>query len=127
MSNNYSYVSIKIREEDKMYLEDLKRKRNKKLHEVVSEVIEAHRFIETLMIYLDCKTVDEVSKALSKYLPVLYKKMLTQKLNKLQKEIHELSEEGILERDEAEEIEIILGKAMDRIWRKDKTIQKSKA
>ena len=126
MSNNYSYVSIKIREEDKIYLEDLKRKRNKKLHEVVSEVIDAHRFVENLMIYLGCKTIDEVSKALSKYLPVLYKKMLTQKLNKLQNEIYELSEEGILERDEAEEIEIILGKAMDRIWRKDKTIQKSK-
>jgi hypothetical protein len=125
MSNNYSYASIKIREEDKMYLEDLKRRKNKKLHEVVTEVIEAHRFVETLMHYLDCKTVDDVLKILSEYIPVLQKRILTGKLNELQEEIYKLSEEGIIERDEAEKIDLILGKAMERIWINNKTTRKS--
>jgi len=120
LSNNNSYVSIKIREDDKIYLEDLKRRRGKKLHEVVSELIEAHRFVETLMNYLDCKNVDEVIQILSNVLPKLHKIIIVQKISKIQKEIWSLSEDDIIAKDEAEKIDVILGRTLDRLLKKAK-------
>ncbi len=117
MSNNNSFVSIKIREEEKEYLEDLRRRRGKKLYEVVEEVVEAHRFLESLKSYLNCKTTDDLLELLSNQIPILRKKLLTRKMTKLQEEIRELAGEGLLSEKEAEEIEITIGKALDRLWK----------
>ena len=121
MGVNNSFVSIKIREEDKIYLEDLKMLKKKKLHEVVTEVIEAHRFVESLRVSLGCKDYDEVLQILSELLPNLLIRAFAQRFNRLQSDIQTLYEQGYLDEEVAKEIRNLLGEAVGMYIKNIKT------
>jgi len=75
--------------------------KKKKLHEVVTEVIEAHRFVESLRVSLGCKDYDEVLQILSELLPNLLIRAFAQRFNRLQSDIQTLYEQGYLDEEVA--------------------------